>query len=61
MRTDLETRGPLLLPGIEHFRNGGRIFWLHYGWSGVAAMIALLLIATFGVAIMLLRLPVIQK
>ena len=39
----------------------GGFFWLHYGWSGVAAMIALLLIAAFGVAIMLLRLPVTQE
>jgi YNFM family putative membrane transporter len=38
----------------------GGVFWLHYGWSGVAAMIALLIVAAFGVATLLLRLPVIQ-
>lgn len=34
----------------------GGLFWLHYGWSGVAAMIALLIISAFGVAALLLRL-----
>ncbi len=35
----------------------GGVFWLHFGWKGVAAMIALLLAAAFGVAALLLRLP----
>lgn len=35
----------------------GGVFWLHFGWNGVAAMIALLLAAAFGVAALLLRLP----
>ena len=36
----------------------GGIFWVQYGWNGVAAMIALLVIVAFGVALVLLRLPV---
>jgi YNFM family putative membrane transporter len=36
----------------------GGIFWSRFGWSGVAAMIAILITAAFGVASMLLRLPV---
>jgi len=36
----------------------GGLFWMHYGWSGVAAMIALLIVTAFGVAALLLRLPV---
>ncbi len=35
----------------------GGLFWMHYGWSGVAAMIALLIAAAFGVATLLLRMP----
>ena len=38
----------------------GGVFWLHFGWKGVAAMIALLLAAAFGVAALLLRLPVVE-
>jgi YNFM family putative membrane transporter len=36
----------------------GGLFWQHFGWNGVAAMIALLLAAAFGVAALLLRMPV---
>ena len=36
----------------------GGMFWLNYGWNGVVAMITLLLLAAFGVAALLLRLPV---
>jgi len=36
----------------------GGIFWLRFGWNGVAAMISLLIITAFGVATMLLRMPV---
>jgi YNFM family putative membrane transporter len=35
----------------------GGMFWLHFGWSGVAAMITLLVVIAFGVAALLLRLP----
>ena len=35
----------------------GGVFWLKYGWNGVAAMIALLIVTAFGVAFLLLRLP----
>ena len=35
----------------------GGLFWLHFGWSGVAAMIVLLILAAFGVAGLMLRLP----
>jgi len=35
----------------------GGIFWVHYGWNGVAIMISLLILAAFGVAALLLRLP----
>lgn len=38
----------------------GGLFWMHYGWNGVAAMISLLIIAAFGVALLLLRLPVME-
>jgi YNFM family putative membrane transporter len=34
----------------------GGIFWQHFGWSGVAGMIAVLVVAAFGVATVLLRL-----
>lgn len=36
----------------------GGIFWQHFGWQGVAAMIGLVLLAAFGVVSLLLRLPV---
>jgi MFS transporter, YNFM family, putative membrane transport protein len=39
----------------------GGVFWQHQGWYGVAAMIALLVLAAFGVATILLRLPVAVK
>ncbi len=35
----------------------GGVFWVWKGWNGVAAMIALLIVAAFGVAALLLRLP----
>lgn len=35
----------------------GGMFWLPFGWSGVAAMITLLVVIAFGVAALLLRLP----
>ena len=35
----------------------GGIFWMQYGWNGVAMMITLLLLAAFAVAAILLRLP----
>ena len=38
----------------------GGLFWQNYGWNGVAAMIALLLLAAFGVAALLLRMPVVE-
>jgi len=38
----------------------GGMFWLNYGWNGVVAMITLLLLAAFGVAALLLRLPVVE-
>lgn len=38
----------------------GGIFWLHYGWNGVAAMITMLIAAAFGVALLLLRLPAVE-
>ena len=38
----------------------GGLFWMHYGWNGVAAMIALLILTAFGVALLLLRLPVVE-
>lgn len=34
----------------------GGIFWQHFGWNGVAGMIAALVVAAFAVATMLLRL-----
>jgi YNFM family putative membrane transporter len=36
----------------------GGIFWVQFGWSGVAAMIAILIVAAFAVATLLLRMPV---
>jgi MFS transporter, YNFM family, putative membrane transport protein len=38
----------------------GGLFWVNFGWNGVAAMIALLTLAAFGVAALLLRLPVVE-
>ena len=38
----------------------GGVFWMQYGWNGVATMIALLIVAAFGVASMLLRMPVVE-
>ena len=38
----------------------GGLFWVHYGWNGVAAMIAILIVIAFGVATMLLRIPVVE-
>jgi YNFM family putative membrane transporter len=35
----------------------GGIFWFHFGWNGVAALITLLILAAFGVATLLLRMP----
>jgi MFS transporter, YNFM family, putative membrane transport protein len=36
----------------------GGIFWVRFGWGGVAAMIALLIVTAFAVASQLLRMPV---
>lgn len=36
----------------------GGIFWVRFGWGGVAAMIAALIVAAFAVSSLLLRLPV---
>jgi YNFM family putative membrane transporter len=36
----------------------GGIFWVRFGWSGVAAMIAALILTALGVATLLLRMPV---
>jgi YNFM family putative membrane transporter len=38
----------------------GGLFWVNFGWNGVAAMIALLTLAAFGVAALLLRMPVME-
>jgi YNFM family putative membrane transporter len=38
----------------------GGIFWLHFGWNGVAAMITLLTLAAFGVTTLLLRMPAVE-
>lgn len=38
----------------------GGVFWLHFGWNGVAMMISVLILAAFGVAAMLLRMPVVE-
>jgi len=38
----------------------GGLFWQHFGWNGVAAMIALLTVAALGVAALLLRMPVVE-
>jgi YNFM family putative membrane transporter len=39
----------------------GGVFWQHLGWAGVATMIALLVLAAFGVATLLLRMPTHQS
>ncbi|MDD2856873.1 MAG: hypothetical protein PHU01_15245 [Desulfuromonadaceae bacterium] len=39
----------------------GGLFWQHFGWDGVAAMIIGLIITGFGVATFLLQLPVIKE
>jgi YNFM family putative membrane transporter len=36
----------------------GGIFWMRFGWNGVAAMITVLISAAFAVASMLLHMPV---
>jgi MFS transporter, YNFM family, putative membrane transport protein len=38
----------------------GGMFWLHFGWNGVAAMITLLVLVAFGVAALLQSLPVLE-
>lgn len=38
----------------------GGLFWQNFGWSGVAAMIVLLLVAAFGVVELLLRAPSVE-
>ncbi|MFZ4857351.1 MAG: MFS transporter [Desulfuromonadaceae bacterium] len=38
----------------------GGLFWQHYGWHGVAAMITLLLAVAFGVVELLLRAPIVD-
>ena len=38
----------------------GGLFWVNFGWNGVAAMITLLILAAFGVAALLLRMPVVE-
>jgi YNFM family putative membrane transporter len=38
----------------------GGLFWQHYGWNGVAAMIIALLVTAFGVAELLLRAPAVE-
>lgn len=38
----------------------GGLFWQHFGWNGVAAMIALLTVTALGVAALLLRQPVVE-
>lgn len=45
--------------GTSEFRHiNVALFWVNFGWNGVAAMIALLTLAAFGVAALLLRMPV---
>ena len=36
----------------------GGLFWARHGWNGVAAMIVVLTVAAFGVAALLLRMPI---
>ena len=38
----------------------GGLFWQHYGWNGVAVMITLLLLTAFGVATLLLLMPLVE-
>jgi YNFM family putative membrane transporter len=38
----------------------GGLFWVSFGWNGVATMVSLLIIIAFGVATLLLRLPVVE-
>lgn len=38
----------------------GGIFWMNFGWNGVAALIVLLILTAFGVAALLLRMPVVE-
>ena len=38
----------------------GGLFWVNFGWNGVAAMITLLTVAALGVAALLLRMPVVE-
>jgi len=38
----------------------GGLFWMQYGWNGVAAMISLLILTAFGVAVLLLRMPLLE-
>ncbi len=35
----------------------GGVFWARFGWNGVAAMIAVVIVTAFGVASLLLRMP----
>ncbi|HIJ81610.1 MAG TPA: MFS transporter [Desulfuromonadales bacterium] len=39
----------------------GGVFWQHFGWQGVASMIALVLLAALGVVTLLLRLPAAEQ
>lgn len=38
----------------------GGMFWLNFGWNGIVAMVTLLIVTAFGVAALLLRLPVVE-
>jgi len=38
----------------------GGLFWMNFGWNGIVTMITLLILAAFGVAALLLRLPVVE-
>mgnify|MGYP001397596327 CR=1 FL=1 len=38
----------------------GGLFWQHFGWNGVAAMIAFLTVAALGVAALLLHMPIVE-
>ena len=39
----------------------GGLFWVNLGWNGVALLITLLIVAAFGVAALLLRMPVVAE
>lgn len=39
----------------------GGVFWMYYGWNGVAAMITMLIMAAFGVALLLLRITAAEQ